>query len=330
MRTAVGEFLENRWLIFFSRLALGGILLAASVTKLQRQAEFIDTVAGYGILPESLAQFYGLVVPWVELFVGCSLILGIFTRFASALSIPLTVSFIVASSYALLNAVTDECGCFGELITLSHPVALSLDAVMLAMALLLLFGKGRAEFLSIGPLLSRYSPASGRRGRFIFEKASKLVVIALAMVVVALIILATQNLSGAESVDVEELYDADQESYDTAIETAVWAEIDAALEQDKPVFLYFYVHGCFNCEKQKLIIDELKGEYGERVVFMDVVSGGNVARALNSWGVPKVLLITGKDSEGKYIEYQRFEGLTDITTLREGIEQVLQINTGGE
>ena len=317
MRATVGEFLGNRWLVFGSRLVLGGILLAASVSKIQQQAEFVDVVINYGILPDGLARAYGLVIPWVELFIGCSLILGVFVRFSAAVTIPLLISFVVASSYALLNAITDECGCFGGLISLSHPIALSLDAIMLAAALLLLFGKGRAEFLSIGPLLSRYSLASERRGRFIVEKASKLAVIALAMVIVTPIILATRNSSGAEGVNGRELDDADQEA-------SVWAQIDAALEQDKPVFLYFYVDECPACEKAKPIINELRGEYGDRIVFMDVHSGGTVARELDVHGVPKVLLIAGKDSEGKYTEYRRFEQVT-IMSLRDGIEQVLQL-----
>ena len=97
-KALIEEIVNNRWLIFALRVALGGIFIAASVTKLSHQAEFINIVTSYGILPDSLARLYALIVPWAELVIGCSLVLGLFTRFAAALSIPLIVSFIVAST----------------------------------------------------------------------------------------------------------------------------------------------------------------------------------------------------------------------------------------
>ena len=317
MRARTGEILDNRWLMFALRLVLGGIFIAASVTKLQYQAEFIDTVAGYGLLPDSLVQLYGLVVPWVELFIGCCLILGIFTRFASAVSIPLTVSFVVASAYALFHPVEGGCGCFGQLISLSHPVSLLLDAVMLAIAFLLLFGKAGERFLSLAPLLVRYNPRSGRRGKDAFEKAGKLAVVALAMAVVIPFV-------GGAQTTVEVEVNGTPAPATTPTVISYEGEIDRALEQGKPVFLYFYSVGCSTCEEQKPAINELMREYGDRIVFMDALFGdSNVAMEFNVHGVPTVLLITGKDDGGEYIIYRRFEDVTGIETLRETIEQVL-------
>ena len=124
MKARIKEVIDNRWLIFALRLVLGGIFIAASFGKLQYQAEFINTVIGYGILPDSLANVYGLILPWIELFIGCSLVLGIFPRFNSVVSILLIISFAVASIYRLLNPVGNDCGCFGEFITLSYPASL--------------------------------------------------------------------------------------------------------------------------------------------------------------------------------------------------------------
>ena len=319
MRAAVGEFLKNRWLIFFLRLALGGILLAASVSKLQQQAEFINVVINYGVLPDSLARAYGLVIPWAELFIGCSLILGIFPRFSAAVTIPLVISFVVASSYALVNPISSSCGCFGEVISLSHPVALSLDAIMLALALELLFYGSRGAFLSLGHLLDRFSPDLKRRQKFILEKLGRLAAIALAMVVVALIIMATRNLSGAESISTAEFYDAD-------VEASLRAEIDAALGQGMPALLYFYFEGCSECEAVKPIIDELEQEYESRIAFMHV-DYAEVPQAVRAFGVkstPTIILITGKNEAGQYIGYCRFEIAIDKETLQDSFEQALR------
>jgi len=185
IKALIEEIVNNRWLIFALRVALGGIFIAASVTKLPHQAEFINIVTSYGILPDSLARFYALIVPWAELLIGCSLVLGLFTRFAAALSIPLIVSFIIASAYSLFQPVGGGCGCFGQSIPISHSVSLAIDAVMLLMAVPLLLHKHEAEFLSIGPLLSRLNLGLGRR-RFIFEKGSKFAVVALAVLVIGM------------------------------------------------------------------------------------------------------------------------------------------------
>lgn len=299
MKASVKEIIANRWLIFALRVVLGGIFIAASVSKLQQPAAFTNTVLSYGLLPISLAQFYGFILPWVELFIGCALVLGIFSEFASALSIPLIISFVIASSLSLLRPVGDDCGCFGEVVTLSHPVALSLDAVMLAMALLLLFNEAREKFLSIGLLLSRHNPGSGRRQRFIFEKTSKLIIVALAMVIVIPFIGGAQIL------------------FDT--------EIDNALEKDKLAFLFFYREGCSPCEDGKLIINELEQEYGDRVVFIriDYAEAPQAVQEFDIKGTPAMLLVTGKNDEGEYIVFQRFEGRTDKKTLRDSLSGAL-------
>lgn len=320
MRDRIEGIISNRWLLFALRLVLGGIFIAASVSKLQHQAEFVDTVSSYGLLPATLAQFYGFAVPWVELFIGCSLILGIFSRFSAAISIPLTISFVIASSYRIINPVGDSCGCFGELFALSHPASLSMDAAMLFMALIMLFNKAEEEFLSIGHVLSRYNPVSEIRRRLVFEKASKLAVVAVAM---AIVIPFTDGVQS--SLDTGKEADNTTELNTVLASISYDREIDSALERGKPVFLFFYVAGCPPCEEQHPVINELMREYGERVVFLDVIMGAsNVAQEFNVKDSPSMLLVNGKNDEGEYVVYQQFGGVTELETLREGIERVLR------
>jgi putative oxidoreductase len=317
MSARIDNFLSNRWLLLALRVALGGIFIAASVPKLQHQTEFINTVVNYGILPEALAQAYGLVVPWVELLVGCCLVLGIFSRFATIISIPLIASFVVASTYKLLNTSGETCGCFGELIILSHRASLSLNAVMLAMALLLLFDEAREEFLGLGPFLSQHNPVAAGRSRFIFVNASKL-----AIVVVAMVLFVPFSEAVQSSTDTAATVNPELNS--TPEQIAYHTEIDTALGEGRPVFLFFYIIGCPPCEAQHPVIDELSQKYGDRVHFMDVfMSGDNILPEFRVIDSPTMLLVTGKDSEGLYTIYRRFQGTTDIETLRESMEQVL-------
>ncbi len=313
IKALIEEIVNNRWLIFALRVALGGIFIAASVTKLSHQAEFINIVTSYGILPDSLARFYALIVPWAELLIGCSLVLGLFTRFAAALSIPLIVSFIIASVYSLFQPVVGGCGCFGALITLSHPVSLAIDAVMLLIAVQLLLHKHEAEFLSIGPLLSRLNLGLGRR-RFIFEKGSKFAVVAIAVLVIGMPLIA-----GAQS------------SSDTNPDNSIDSMIDSALASGKPAFLVFYEE-CLPCQVNQ--IRGLARDYGDRIVFINISSEDRQAVAqFEVEEFPTMFLITGEDDEGEYggytVAYHR-SGSVNETELREIFDQVLAESTGGE
>lgn len=122
------------------RCILGGTFIFSSLTKLLHRAEFIDLVSNYSIIPKAISHTFGLVFPWVELVIGCLLVLGIFLRLASSLSIILITGFIVTNAFALTQ--DNSCGCFGQTIYLSHQEALIIDIIMLAMAIIPLFFKG--------------------------------------------------------------------------------------------------------------------------------------------------------------------------------------------
>ncbi len=298
MRVHFRETLNNRWLIFGLRLALGGIFIAASVGKIPHQAEFINTVTSYGILPDNLAQLYGSVLPWVELFIGCCLVLGIFLTFASALSILLVLSFIIASAYGLLHPIEDSCGCFGQLIPMSHSASVALDVIMLLMAVLLLRGN-RAESLSVGALLSKLNPRWGRRGRFVFEKGIKFAAIAIVVLAIGIPL-----VGGAQN--------------------SIDSMLDDALEQGKPGFLFFYSEGCGDCDKEKPIINGLERDYEGRVVFI-YISYKEELQAVEEFNVnktPTMLLVVGKDSNGEFV-FQRFDDFTSEEKLRDSLDQVL-------
>ncbi len=290
MKARFQETIDNRWLIFALRLALGGLFITSSIGKLQYQAEFTDAVLSYDILPHSLAEFYASALPWAELFIGCSLVLGIFSLFASALSIPLIVSFLIANIYSFFHSVEDPCDCLGNLVVLSHPVALTIDLIMLLVAWLLLFHPDKAGFLGVGTLLSRLDLGLERRARFIFQGA----LVALAMVVVI------PFLGGAPG-------PPDGEIYDT------------------PELLFFYDGDPADFEREFTILFDLEREYSGRIVFLAINYGEDpqVAEEFDVEISPTVLLIIGKSKEGEYLVYQRFEGTIDKETLRDTFDEML-------
>ncbi len=81
------ETLNNRWLLLAFRLVLATIFLAAGISKLFHPAEFVSLVVSYHLLPVWLAQVYGYLLPCVELITGILLVLGLFPRWAAAISL---------------------------------------------------------------------------------------------------------------------------------------------------------------------------------------------------------------------------------------------------
>jgi uncharacterized membrane protein YphA (DoxX/SURF4 family) len=284
------QIIDNQWLLFVLRLALGGLFIASSLSKLQYQAEFTDAVLSYDILPTDLAEFYASALPWAELFIGCSLVLGICSTFASALSIPLIISFLIANIYSFFHSVEDPCGCLGKLVVLSHPVALTIDLVMLLTAWLLLFHQDKAGFLSIRSLLGRPDLGLEGRARFIFQAA----LVALAMVV------AVFPLEGKPGTPDGQLYDT--------------LELRFLYEGNRAGF-----------ESEFAILRDLEREYSGRIVFKAFNFGEDpqLAEEFDVEISPTVLLIIGKTKEGEYLEYQRFEGSIDKEILRHTFDEML-------
>lgn len=293
MKSRIQAIIGSQWLIFALRLVLGACFFVASFGKLQNQLLFINTVLSYGILPESLAKTYGLILPWAELFIGCALVLGIFVTFSSFLSILLIGSFIIAGVWQLVSAVGNDCGCFGQYFQLSMPVSLVVDILMLISALVLIVNRAKSGLLSISAWLGRYSSLCGRK-KHIWEIGAGLLIVAVVMVGIASI----PSSNAPSSLD---------------------SDINVILGSGKLALLYFYADGCSSCEKVRPVIEELEQKCNKRLTVLrfnysespEAVSRFNVVTA------PTIIEINGKTENGKYSTLNRLEGSMDVMVLRE-------------
>jgi len=110
------------------------------------------------VLPEALGRPSATALPFVELLIGCSLVLGTFVLFASELAIPLDLSLAIANIRALVRHVGgDTRGCLGSLVTMSRTAALAVDVAMALSAALLATRHRKAEWLGLSYLLQRFS-----------------------------------------------------------------------------------------------------------------------------------------------------------------------------
>jgi len=103
----------GKWIGLIARLALGGVLFAAGWLKIFTPAKSQMAVRAYEVLPIPVANFLGLVLPWLEIGVGVLLILGVGVRLSAIIGGALMLLFIVAIAQAGLRGFSIDCGCFG-------------------------------------------------------------------------------------------------------------------------------------------------------------------------------------------------------------------------
>lgn len=96
-----------------ARLVLGGVLLAAGLLKYKHLDKSQMAVRAYELLPISLANVLGIVLPFVEIGIGILLILGAAIRVSSILGAFLMFIFIIGISQAWVRGLSIDCGCFG-------------------------------------------------------------------------------------------------------------------------------------------------------------------------------------------------------------------------
>jgi uncharacterized membrane protein YphA (DoxX/SURF4 family) len=105
--------ISQPWLGLIARLILGGVLFLAGYLKVDEPDKSQMAVRAYEMLPISIANLLGLVLPFVEVAIGALLILGSLTRFMAALGGFTMVIFIIAIAQAWARGLNIDCGCFG-------------------------------------------------------------------------------------------------------------------------------------------------------------------------------------------------------------------------
>lgn len=101
------------WIGLIARLTLGGVLFIAGYLKVSAPDKSQMAVRAYEMLPISVANTLGLILPFIEVAIGALLILGSLTRVVAALGGFTMVIFIIAISQAWARGLNIDCGCFG-------------------------------------------------------------------------------------------------------------------------------------------------------------------------------------------------------------------------
>ncbi len=105
------KLLDKPWFELVCRLLLGGIFVYASIDKILQPTEFAKVVYNYQILPAMASNLTAMGLPWLELFAGLALLVGLWRTESSLILSMLLVVFIVALSVNLVRGVDIDCGC---------------------------------------------------------------------------------------------------------------------------------------------------------------------------------------------------------------------------
>jgi len=100
---------------------------------------FLYVVQGYDLGNPFLEKLTAWVVPWVELFLGAFLVLGLWLPLVLRLTWVLTIAFITVVTQAIIRELPlEECGCFGQLLSIPPRGIIIFDMFMLiALAILI-------------------------------------------------------------------------------------------------------------------------------------------------------------------------------------------------
>jgi len=119
------------------RLLLGAVFLYAAYTKLRQSwLLFALSVDSYQILPEWAVLITARTIPWLELILGLTLIVGLQLRAAATVATSLLGVFFAVMLFSYVRGSGIDCGCFGvgeplSLKTLARDAALVCAGVAL-------------------------------------------------------------------------------------------------------------------------------------------------------------------------------------------------------
>ncbi|MCF8049715.1 MAG: DoxX family membrane protein [Desulfobacterales bacterium] len=106
------DIMRGQFLYHAARIVLGLIFLFACYDKILHPGEFAEVVYNYQLLPDSLVNVTAILLPWVELALGLSLIFNVWIPGAVLLGNLLLVAFFSALLFNLARGLDVSCGCF--------------------------------------------------------------------------------------------------------------------------------------------------------------------------------------------------------------------------
>jgi uncharacterized membrane protein YphA (DoxX/SURF4 family) len=107
----------HRWglgsfILLALRFGMAAVFILAAIPKIGAPDLFAGNVHNYQLLPAWGVNVLAIVLPWLELFIGVGLALGIWSRACAATMMALLLVFTTAYVTARIRGLDIACGCF--------------------------------------------------------------------------------------------------------------------------------------------------------------------------------------------------------------------------
>ncbi len=133
------------------RLIIGVFFVFSGFEKLVVPIEnFQAIVESYEVLNHELSGVAALIMPWVELFAGVFVLLGLWLKVSLVVLGGMTIMFFGVVAQAIFrNLPIDKCGCFGEAFSLPLPAVLVMDSILCALIVIMMKSLTKTSALSL-------------------------------------------------------------------------------------------------------------------------------------------------------------------------------------
>jgi len=116
----------NRTAIVAIRLLLGGLFLAAGLSKLGSPLNTLATIYSYQIVvPDWFANTLAHALPWIEILLGLAMLAGLWLPVTTGWVAAMLAAFALLTAQAWWRGLPIDCGCI-DLSTL-HPALAALS-----------------------------------------------------------------------------------------------------------------------------------------------------------------------------------------------------------
>lgn len=139
--------IRNRYTVYISRAVLSLVFIFSGFTKwvdpAGSQIKFAEYFHAFGVGGlEPLALPLSIVMPAAELFIGVMLALGIYKRLTAWATL-LFMCFFTLLTFAIWRFVpVNDCGCFGDFITLGNGETFAKNLIIMPFAVILFLSRG--------------------------------------------------------------------------------------------------------------------------------------------------------------------------------------------
>ena len=142
------------WALILARLVVGGGYVYLGLVKVADPVGFLKAIRQYEMVDGSLwLNLTAVVLPWIEVCCGASLLAGVAVRGAALVSLGMLLPFTTvvlrralqlqaAGSLAFCD-VRFDCGCGGGVIAICHK--LTENGLLIGLSLLLLLARSRSR-----------------------------------------------------------------------------------------------------------------------------------------------------------------------------------------